>query len=65
MRVSVSDQMVDMRGPEQEVEVLYRNDCLWVNVDGKCRLRIYDCPPHLVKIDVEKMEGSEVRRTRC
>ena len=37
--VSTSRQMVDITGPQHEVEVLYRDGVLWVNIDGVCRLR--------------------------
>ena len=40
--------MVDMKGPEDvEVKITYVDGKirLWVNVDGTCRLRIYDITP--------------------
>lgn len=37
--ISVSEQMIDIIGPEQEVEIMFSGRVLWVNVDGVCRLR--------------------------
>ena len=39
IHVRSSKQMVDVTGPQHEVEVLYRDGVLWVNIDGVCRLR--------------------------
>jgi len=45
--------MIDIAAPKLEVEVLIRDDKLWVNVDGICHLRIYYIPPGILKIDCD------------
>jgi len=43
-RISIAPSLsgaetIDVTAPQHEVEVLYRNHVLWVNIDGICRLR--------------------------
>lgn len=48
-----SEAMIDMKDVES-VEVLIIGDKLWINVDGKCRLRIY----HAKEIEVVQNENN-------
>lgn len=54
MNVSHSDQMIDITAPELEVEIMYRNGVLWINVDGICRLRVCQIKPTTLKFDLPK-----------
>lgn len=50
--VAVGPQMVDINAPEFEVEVLITDGRMHINVDGICRLRIYDMRPKVLRITV-------------
>lgn len=52
-QVSIGNQMVDITGPEVEVEVSYRDGVLWVNVDGICRLRVCQIKPEILVTDIK------------
>jgi hypothetical protein len=55
-QVSVSEQMVDITRPTQEVEIMYSGGVLWVNVDGVCRLRCTQIRPELLTWNVDPSE---------
>jgi hypothetical protein len=42
--------MIDLDEPKEEVEVILRDGCLWVNVDGRCRLRVIHIKPEMLKL---------------
>jgi len=46
--------MIDITAPKHEVEVLYRDGVLWVNVDGVCRLRTCQIPDGTLVFDIRK-----------
>jgi hypothetical protein len=49
--------MIDITGPEHEVEVKYSNGVLWVNVDGICKLRICQIREEILVIDINEEEN--------
>lgn len=57
--------MIDIRSPKHQVQVLIREDgrTLWVNVDGKCELRICAIEPDLITIDDDRKQGVAVTRS--
>lgn len=69
MKASTTSQigggdMIDITGPDEEVEVLYRDGVLWVNIDGVCRLRCCQMTRATLKFDISQIGLTEyVRRT--
>jgi hypothetical protein len=53
-RVNISEQMVDIFRPTQEVEIMYSGGALWINVDGICRLRCTQIKPELITWNIDK-----------
>ena len=56
--------MTDMRAPEVVEVLLDRSNPtawkLWINVDGKCRLRLYDIDPKTIACNyVEDSHGRD------
>jgi len=54
--VSISEQIIDITEPEQEIEIIisaYEHDghVIWVNVDGICRLRVCRVSPEKVRLE--------------
>lgn len=49
-------KMIDLYGPSMEVEVTVsdQGDRLWVNIDGKCALRICGIPAGILRIDDQR-----------
>jgi len=54
MKISVGDQMVDATDPDVEVEVMFSNGTLWVNIDGVCRLRCTRIRPERMTWNIDK-----------
>jgi hypothetical protein len=46
------NSMIDLAYPDHEVEVMYRDGTLWVNIDGRCRLRCSHIDPTKLVLDI-------------
>jgi hypothetical protein len=54
--VHSTQQMIDIRDPQEEVEVTLRDGKLWVNVDGICRLRIVGIKTEVLNVNYSPKE---------
>jgi|HubBroStandDraft_4_1064222.scaffolds.fasta_scaffold09099_7 hypothetical protein len=54
--VHSTEQMIDIRDPQEEVEVTLRDGKLWVNVDGICRLRIVGIKTEVLNVNYSPKE---------
>ena len=52
------DRMLDITAPDHEVEVRFNHDhtIVWVNVDGRCALRVCQIPKLVVLDDQEPIK---------
>ena len=52
-------RMIDIASPTEQVEIVLKDGKLWVNVDGICRLRIYDIRKEILSLDYRAAEWTK------
>lgn len=54
-------RMIDIYDPQEEVEIIIRDNKVWINVDGVCRLRVGGIKKELLSIDYSPSEWLKLK----